>query len=342
MIRFATVLLALLAASIPLPPWWIERWYSGALYPWVQANVTPLTNRASWALLDVAVMAILAWGLFWLASRVRAGGWLHAFGAALKALLVLVAGLYLCFLVMWGLNYRRLPLQEKLEYSESRITPAAARALARQAVDRLNALHPSSRELSPAGRDLAKAFEEAQRLLGQRRSAVTGVPKHSALEFYFRRAAIDGMTNPFFLEIILNPDVLGVERPAVLAHEWAHLAGFANEAEANFVSWLTCMRGDEAAQYSGWLSLYGEALAAVPRSERGAIAAALASGPREDLAAVGARYRASSPTVRAAARDAYDAYLRANRVDEGIGSYEAVVQLILGTEFDSGWTPRLR
>ena len=43
-----------------------------------------------------------------------------------------------------------------------------------------------------------------------------------------------------------------------MAHEWGHLAGFADEGDANFVGWLTCLRGSVANQYSGWLFLYGE------------------------------------------------------------------------------------
>ena len=74
------------------------------------------------------------------------------------------------------------------------------------------------------------------------------MPKRSLLGLYFRWAAIDGMTDPFFLEIIVNPDVLPVERPFVVAHEWAHLAGYADESEANFVAWLTCAHGDARAQ----------------------------------------------------------------------------------------------
>ena len=47
-----------------------------------------------------------------------------------------------------------------------------------------------------------------------------------------------------------------VERPYVVAHEWGHIAGWARESEAGYVGWLTCMRGDDAARYSAWISLY--------------------------------------------------------------------------------------
>ena len=81
----------------------------------------------------------------------------------------------------------------------------------------------------------------------QDRGAVPGIPKTSLLGLYFRRAAIDGMTDPLFLEVIVNPDVLPMERPFVVAHEWAHLAGYAAEDEANFVAWLTCTEAAPAA-----------------------------------------------------------------------------------------------
>ena len=41
-------------------------------------------------------------------------------------------------------------------------------------------------------------------------------------------------------------------------------------------------------------------------------------------------------------RGAYDTYLRANRIEEGIANYNAVVRLMLGTSLDADWNPRLR
>ena len=55
-----------------------------------------------------------------------------------------------------------------------------------------------------------------------------------------------------------------------------------------------------------------------------------------------ARYDRSSPAVRQVARGAYDSYLRANRIEEGIANYGVVLQLLLGTRFEEGWKPRLR
>jgi uncharacterized protein DUF3810 len=331
---------AIVALAVPLPASLIESHYSRGVYPSLQRLLTPLSNLVPFALLDLAAAIAIA---AWVRQAVRMLGAPPRVPAAARLafqFVVFAAVVYLLFLAMWGLNYRRVPLERKLPFDASRITREAALRVGREAVALVNQHYQGAH----AGADslaLADAFAAAQRALGAGATAVPGIPKRSLLGLYFRWAAIDGMTDPFFLEIILNPDVLPVERPFVVAHEWAHLAGYADESEANFVAWLTCARGDALARYSGWLALYGHLGNALPRADRLALAALLGPGPRQDILAINARLVRSKPVVRRAARDVYDSYLRANRVEQGIESYEAVVRLVLGTTFDAEWTPAL-
>jgi hypothetical protein len=345
--RFMVVLAAAAAALLPLPASWIERWYSNDLYPRLQIRMTTATNAIGIALLDALIVAVAALVIVSLIRRVRRRrkvGWLRSAFTGLRDVVVLSACVYLVFLFLWGLNYRRVPLERKVDYVESRVTPDAARELARASVLRLNQLHAAAHanQETAAERTLEQAFRSAQQRLGAWFLAVPGVPKRSVLEWYFQRAAIDGMTDPFFLEVILNPDVLPFERPFVLAHEWGHLAGYADESEASLLAWLTCLEGDERTEYSGWLAIYSYVIGNLPRSDARTLAEPLQPGPRADLAAISARVARSSPVVRTVARDAYDAYLKANRVEEGIASYDAVVRLILGAGPDNRWAPRAR
>ncbi|MDQ3349049.1 MAG: DUF3810 domain-containing protein [Acidobacteriota bacterium] len=340
-IRWWVVLTAVAAGLVPLDPRRVERWYSAGVYPQLQHAITPLTNRTSVALLDLSV-ALCVIGAAWaLSRRVLRLGVRRAFLRSAGSLVTVGAVGYLLFLVLWGLNYRRAPLERKLDWDASRITRGAAVSLANTAARSVNGGFAAAHAGEWDVRALERSFAETQHALGAERGAVPGVPKRSLLTLYFRRAAIDGMTNPFFLEIIVNPELLGVERPYVIAHEWAHLAGYADESEANFVAWLTCVRGDPLARYSGWLAAYEQATRALPRDAREELTP-LAAGPREDLRAIANRYERSSPTVRKAAQGVYDGYLRANRVEEGIGSYDAVVRLMLGTRFGPHWTPQAR
>ncbi len=350
-LRLGLILAALVVAAAPLPPRFVETWYSRGIYPTLQAAITSVSNTIPIALLDITVLILVAALGFGFWRRARAAGVLRALTSGLVTLLTLAAAVFLIFFVLWGLNYRRLPLEQKIEYDRSRVTKEAALRLAEYALLQVNSLHAQAHgaesgaagaRTGPPEPALEAAFASAERMLGSERLAVPGVPKRSLLERYFRMAAIDGMTDPFFLEVILNPDTLPFERPFVLMHEWAHLAGYANESEANFVAWLACTQGDALARYSGWLAIFEHVVASLPKTDRARLTSQLAAGPRGDLQAAAARYARASPVVRTAARDVYDTYLRANRVDEGVASYSAVVRLILGAGLEEGGGPRLR
>jgi len=325
------------AAVAPIPPAAVERVYSTGAYPVFQRVLTPISNGAPFALIDLLIVAAAAW-LIYFALAVR-----RLFRRGEKARVQRIvawavlpaAALYLAFLALWGFNYRRLPLEDKLAFDAAAVTPQAVRSLAAAAVSRANALHDVAHAAGWAdeGMRLEAAFAAAARDAGASGTTVPGRPRRTLLDWYFRSAAVAGMTDPFFLETLVASDLLPFERPFVIAHEWSHLAGFADEGEANFVGWLTCVRGAAPAQYSGWLSLYAELIGGLSRRDRQEAAARLAAGPREDLRALADRLtRNVNPAISTAGWRVYDRYLKANRVEDGAASYARVVRLALGTE----------
>lgn len=330
------MLAAALAALVPLPSRAVERWYATGLYPHLQRPLTSVSNLVPVSLFDVLCLAAICVLALLVYRSVRAAGWARGLARAGRDVVVAAAGIYLVFLLTWGLNYRREPLTEKLAFDAGRTTPDAVDRLASRMVDSLNRLHAPA-HLKPVDLTaLARAFHSAQDALRSPR-IVPGRPKQTLLGAYFHNAAIAGMTDPFLLETLVAPDLLDVERPFVIAHEWGHLAGYNDESEANFIAWLTCMRGDEGAQYSAWLGLLGHA-----RARDNRVFKTLALGPRVDIFAMSSRYDGTSRLLRFAAREGYDKYLKANRVAKGIESYDAVVQLILGTTFDPAGNPVLQ
>lgn len=341
----AIIAAAIAAALAPTSAAGVERFYSRQWYPLVQRVLTPATDLVGFSLLDVLIAAgLLGLGFWWRRewrrrpSRRRAA----VLGRLTLRTAAAAAALYLVFLAAWGLNYRRMPLTEKLDYDAERISPAALESLAAESVDRLNALHaPAAAGPWPSFAELpgryGPAFERVQRRLGAGRTAVAGRPKATLLTAYFRRAGIDGMLSPFSLEVLVNGTVLPFERPFLAAHEWAHLAGYANESEASFVGALICLAGDARSRYSAWLFLSRQLARPLPPAARERVWAALDDGPRRDLRAIAARLREAVPVVRRNARRVYDRYLRANRVAAGIASYGLVVDLLLGTDGTPTW-----
>jgi hypothetical protein len=349
--EIAIVGLAALAGLAPISPETIEDWFSKGLYPPVQRAVTATSNLLPVALLDLLSLTAVA-VVVWVSIRgVRASLRTRRVGpvvSTLRSLATAAAAVYLAFLLLWGFNYRRLPMTERLLLQTEGPTAESVASLGVEATARLNALHePAHRAGWPEAplqdEALRRGFEAAQRALSDASLAVPGRLKPTIFGPYFRWAGVDGMINPFGLEVLANPDLLPFERPFVAAHEWSHLAGFADEAEASFVGWLTCMHGDVSTQYSGWLFLYWQVSSEVDGATRTRLAEDLDAGPRADIEAIVARLRSGElPWLRTAGWHMYDQYLKANRVEEGIRSYGAVVTLILRTRFDGGWTPLRR
>jgi hypothetical protein len=343
--------LALAAAYAPAAPEVTERWFSVGLYPHLQQALTPFSNLVPFAVLDVlmaagvAVVVLILWrGL----TAVRRARRIVPLFMALRRLIVGAAAVYLAFLLLWGFNYRRVSMTDRLVLEPGGPTSDDVARLGMQAVERLNALHEPAhqsgwREAPWQNATLRDTFAAVQRDLSEAPVATLGRLKSTALGPYLRWASIDGLINPFGLEVLANPDLLPFERPFVAAHEWAHLAGYADEAEASFVGWLACVRADPGSAYSGWLGLYWQISSELGEGDRTSVASMLAPGPRRDLEAVVARVRSGEwPFLQSAGWRLYDSYLKANRVEEGIRSYGAVLTLLLRARFDAGWVPARR
>ena len=339
---------AVLGALAPLSPLFVEQWFSTGIFPAIQHTVTPLSNSVPIALFDVLCVAaaVVTAALLTRAVRTaRRSRSVRPIGRALGYLLIGGAAIYLWFLLFWGLNYRRVPMMERLRVDAGGAAATAVVQLGRDAATALNELHDEAHatgwhDQPMENTALRRGFDEIQRALSDAPPAVPGRLKQTLFGPYFRWSSVDGMMNPFGLEVLANPDLLPFERPFVAAHEWAHLAGYADEAEASFVGWLACLRGGAAARYSAWLLMYWQVNAELSQAERASLAMALAPGPRADIDAIVARLRRGEwPLLRNAGWRVYDQYLKANRVEEGVRSYGLVVTLILRAEFDDGWIP---
>jgi len=347
-IKFLVVVFAFVASIAPVPSDTVERWFSTGIYPAIQRHLTALSDSLPFALFDVLVVA----------------GCLGVFAASLRAVfqvrrtrrvwpavrlvgnLMFVAALvYIVFLALWGLNYRRVSIASGLVVERGAPSPQEVTELGVEAVAQLNALHDEAHRSGwddgPSSNGVLQAsFIAAQRMLNDGAPVKPGRLKRTVFGPYFRWTSIDAMINPFGLEVLTNPDLLAFERPFVAAHEWSHLAGYANEAEASFLGWLACMRADVPAQYSGWLFLYWQVASEIDETGRAQLVNLLDVGPRRDIQAVADRLqRGQVPWLRTAGWRVYDQYLKVNRVEGGVRSYGAVLTLILGTRFEPNWTP---
>ena len=291
------------------------------------------------ALFDVAivVLVVIAIGIWiWSIRLARKKQVIRSLWRGFVATLTLLAFVYLWFLASWGLNYARPPLESTLNYDAARITPEAVRALAEYSVDRANHTHGAGHAAGfPAMHDspqiLIDALHQVEKDLGRPRPTVMASPKWSIFTPFYRASGVSGQLGPFFLETLLNPDLTGPERPAVLAHEWAHLSGYAPESDASFVGLLAALRAGPAAEYSAWLDLVSESVNQLQPVTQRIVLETLAQGPRDDQAAIRKRLEKLVRPVEQVAWSSYDRMLKSQGVDEGVKNYSRVIQLLIGT-----------
>ncbi|MDE6790061.1 MAG: DUF3810 domain-containing protein [Ruminococcus sp.] len=79
-------------------------------------------------------------------------------------------------------------------------------------------------------------------------------PKPIMFSFFMSQTGTAGMYFPFSMESTYNNDMVDEILPEVICHEYAHLKGFMQEDEANFISFIATTGSESAeVQYSGYL-----------------------------------------------------------------------------------------
>jgi len=345
-IKLVLIIIALALSLLPLPAGFVERAYTNGFYSLLQSALTPVANLVPFALVDVLLVTALVGLPVWWALRIKRAGrgrrWRAAARMAFNTL-ALAAAVFITFQLLWGLNYERAPLRAKLDFDNARVSAEAAADLRRNVIEQLNREAAARQSDWPDEREwreqLLVSFNKTARELGNRRGIAAGRPKHTLMNFYLAAAGIEGFVNPFGLEVVLESSVLPFEKPFLLAHEWGHLAGFADESEASFIGLLACLHSDSAAiRYAGWLALY----LYLPDDSK-AESAQLAPEVIADLRAIAEREaRRLNATISRVQWKVYDQFLKASGVEAGVASYGMLVRLVLGTRFEQGWVPARR
>src|SRR6266567_197104 len=138
----AVIAIAAGLALIRFPAARVERLFSNGIYASFQPLVTSLSNRTEYALLDPLILGFAAlWLVLSVGDLARRQRFLRKTARISWRTMVWSAALYVAFMCVWGFNYRRQPLAEKLAFQPDAVTADAARAMADASVDQANLLH---------------------------------------------------------------------------------------------------------------------------------------------------------------------------------------------------------
>jgi len=359
----ATAVVAAVAVRLWNPgPQFIETHYSNGLYPPLDRTIRALTGPLPFCLGDVLFAIVLATlCVFWFrmlrsagsdVARQRSRGvnprfttariFLAAIFRGLARTVAGVALVYLWFMISWAFGYARVPLTDKIVVHESRTDEDSVNRLADRVIDELTRdappAHAEHLDDAAVAARLQPRFEATIRRLGDVATFAPPRLKPTLFQPLLRASATTGFTDPWTHEVNLEASLFAVERPAIFAHEWSHLAGFNDESEANFIAVVACTTAtDPLLRYSGWLLVWSNLPQNVHPTHRiGRLA-------YDDLAAIRARFLKNvNRQVEHASQAAYNGYLKSNHVKAGYASYGIFIRWLTGADFDRSGLPVVR
>lgn len=339
----AATALVIAARAFPAP---LESLYARGLYPPLARGMASLSALVPFSLAEgvfllAGLTLVTAAPRGWRGMRRQGAGRGRCLAAALTRLAGSIGTWWFLFLLCWGLHYFRPGVLRPFGLPRQAPSAEIRDALAARVGERVDLVRSRIAEgeggvaAAPVDlRDLDEHLMRAQAAV----LAEAGLPtvergrvKTFLASPLLLRWGVSGVYGPFTGE----PNVVLPAPPALLpftmAHERAHLSGFAREDAASFVALLTCWRSDRPeVRYAGWLALYLHLRR--EKDER-------ADGVRRDIEAI-ARFHAShrGPEADLVWRG-YGGYLRAHGVREGTASYGRVAELALRWLSEKGLPP---
>lgn len=306
---------------------WIESVYARVIYPAIGPVIAGATQLVpfSVAAVLVVVAALTPLALAWRRLRQWRRGdarFAPALGRLSGDLVIVAAVIVHTFFLFWGYHYLREHLADRLA-----LPPQGDDVAAVQTADRaMRAVNEAYVDVGAWNLDALEAAVDralertVQRLEGR------AVPVRARIKKPIPRALLSwfsttGVIVPWTLEPHVDPDLPAYYYAFTLAHEKAHLAGFAPERDANFIAWLALTTDDDPRlRYAGHFGVHRWfARSSVKRSP--AVAA--------DHQRLIAYYRKRvSKVLERGQKKVYRAYLEMNRVKAGLADYRAVAELI--------------
>ena len=140
---------------------------------------------------------------------------------------------------------------------------------------------------------------------------------------------ITGVYFPWTFEANANTDIPAWSQPSTMCHELAHVRGFMQEQDANFIAFQACVEsGSEELAYSGTMMALIYGLNALGSSSDD-VWSYISDGVRRDMAAQSEYWAQFETPVAEAAAAVNDSYLKSNAQQEGTRSYGMMLGLVI-------------
>lgn len=158
------------------------------------------------------------------------------------SILKLAAVIYIWFYVGWGFNYSRSSILartgiERASFDKQQFCDFLDRYSS--TIDSLFLLYEEP-QASDIETGMKEFFSKVPEEYGLARPRSWQHAKKPFLNWLYSGSGVSGFMGPFLCESQVNRDVLPVELPGTITHEYSHLLGVSSEAEANWWAFQAC------------------------------------------------------------------------------------------------------
>ena len=312
----------------------MAEWYARMVYPILSATLSAFSSLFLFPLMEVFVVGLILWLIIY---PIR----LRKKGIRLRKIMLsegeILAWVYVWFYLGWGMNYYRHHI-----YTRMQITPVAYeeqhfKDFLKDYTERLNATYQASTDIADGElkQHVHAFYAQLPASYGLAQPKSWQEPKDFIFTPLYSKVGVLGSMGPFFAEAQLNADLPAIQYPFTYAHEFSHLLGVSNEAEANYWAYRACTESTSPTlQYCGYFGLLpyviSNASYLLPKEEFQAWVQTIKPEIIEQYNEKNTYWRELySPWIGKIQDFTYNLFLKGNKIPSGKKNYAEVIGLLL-------------
>ena len=312
----------------------IAEWYARTVYPPLSAALSAFSSLFPFPLMELLVVSLILWLILYPVWKRKKG---IPWRKILLREMEMLAWIYVWFYWGWGLNYFRYNIYTRLQTPPVPYEEQHFKEFLKDYTEKLNSTYQSDTEIdSERLKEYVQTFyANLPSTYGLSQPKEWQEPKNFIFTSLYNKVGVLGSMDPFFAEAQLNNDLPEVQYPFTYAHEFSHLLGVSNEAEANYWAYRACTESSSTAlQYCGYFGLFPYVLSnasyLLPKEDFQAWIKTIRPEVKEQYNQKNAYWQEKySPLIGSIQDFTYNLFLKGNKIASGKKNYAEVIGLLL-------------
>ncbi len=347
-IAIALPLQVILVKWIGSYPEIVERYYSNGIYPPISRLLRVVFGWIPFSIGDIFYSILVL-----LAIRYCYRNWKSIKKKPimlLKDIVVAFSIVYFAFHLLWGMNYYRLPITDKLgiekEYTTEQLAGFTAYLVEKTNQYQFEITGDSTDAVTiPYSREeIFQMTEEGYSILKKQYPNFeykSPSLKASLFSLPLTYMGYGGYLNPFSNEAQVNGITPLFRLPTVSGHEVGHQLGYAAEDVTNFIGFLvTVTNEDPYFKYAAYHHSLGYCLSDLKRRDEATfkeVVETLHPGVKKNFKEIADFWERYKNPLEPVFKSIFNTFLKANNQEEGIKSYSSVVGLLISYHNKNGF-----